>query len=290
MSNRRKIEITLLLILVTQILVGCGTNGLLIRYFYGEMDDKLYDRILAYASFTEAQKAQIKQSVDEYKQWHQQNELPRYITFLDEISNQISSANITTKTVLANFDKARGFAKTSFEHSPFYDSADFLKNLSNQQVDEIENHFSEQNEEFQKWYQEPLTSGDDARLKRIVQNTKRFAGINLNDEQQQIIRKGLAGIKGRPLQRHEIYNRWQAEFIETLQQRKESNFIAKIKGHLSIYQDQIRLADLEQYQHNQEIVVQLVTDIIVSLDNKQKQSLVDRLQQTRETLLSLSAG
>ncbi len=277
--------------MILLLLTGCSANGLVIRYFYGEIDVKLYDRIIAYATFTEEQKAQIKQAVDEYTEWHKQNELPRYAKFLDNLSIQLSEGNMTYQMVLDNFKQAREFARAGFEHSPIYKHPRFFETLTDQQVKQIENHFFEQDKEFEKWYQQRQQDGaDKARLERIIKNTKRIADISLNENQQQVIKTGLEQIKSEPRERHEIYNKWQAEFIDLLYQRQKADFGETIVKHLAVYQDQIELKNPEQYQHSQQIAAQVIADVVSSLDGTQKQNLINRLNQTRETLLKISTG
>jgi len=278
-----------ILLLVMLLLVGCSPNGLLIRYFYGEIDEKLYDRIVAYATFTQAQTSKIKQSVDEFKAWHQVNELPRYAEFLNEIAEQISSERVTEKTILANFKIARNFANASFQQSPFYNSADFLQSLSDQQVVEIENHIAQQDEKFNQWYQQQRSEqGDEERLNRIVKNTKRITDINLNIEQQSIIKKGLEQIQSDSLHRHNIYNLWLAEFVRILNNRHKQNFTNLISKHIANYQNQIKLDNPQQYENNQQIIAKTITQVINSLDEKQKTDLLNRLKKTRKTLIELS--
>ncbi len=279
------------ILLILLVLAGCSANGLVIRYFYGEFDDKIYDQITAYATFNEEQKDQIKQAVDEYKTWHQENELPRYATFLNQLSAQLNSGEITQQTVLDYFEQARSFAKTGFQHSPLYKHPEFFITLSDKQVEEIEQHFAQQDEEFNEWYQErEQEGGDEARFKRIVKNTKRIADINLSQAQQKIIQNGLEQIKSEPLERHGIYNRWQAEFVEILKQRNNSDFINTIINHLGTYQDQIKIDNPEQYETNQKIAAETLSNVLNSLDERQKQSLLKRLNETQQTINKLAAG
>ena len=282
-------KITILVILF--LLAGCSANGLVIRYFYGEFDDKLYDRITAFATFTEEQKQQIKQAVSEYKTWHQENELPRYSVFLNRLSTKLESGEITEQTVLDYFGQARNFAKTGFQHSPVYKHPEFFKALTDRQVEEIQNHFAEQDKEFDEWYQQRQEeSGEDARLKRIVKNTKRIADINLNETQQQIIQNGLEKIKSEPLERHEIYNRWQAEFVEILKQRSNPGFMDTVTKHLDTYQDQIKLDNPKQYENNQKIAANTLSLVLNSLDKAQKQALLKRLNETQQTIVKMASS
>ena len=289
MSKLQEFKILINLLLLTALLAGCSANGLVIRYFYGEMDDKLYDRILAYATFTETQKEQIRKSVEKYSSWHKQNELPRYENFLDQIATQISAGELTSDMVLTYFEQARGFAKTSFEHSPFFNSAEFLKSLSDQQIEEIQNKFARQDDEFQRWLKKRQEEDDNGeRLKQIIKNTRRITDISLNNEQQQIVKDGLSQIKSDPLNRHKVYNRWQAGFIQILDKRHEQKFTETVSEHIATYQNLIKSDSPKRYENNEKIAAHLIIQIVASLDEKQKLALQKRIEKTRETLISIT--
>ena len=148
MDKPHTIHFLLKILFITILLAGCTANGLAIRYFYGKIDNELYERILTYATFTKAQKEQIRESVEKYSNWHKTIELPRYVVFLSQLATQIETGKFSTDIILADFKKIRGFANTSFIHSPLYDSAKFLKTLSDQQITEIKNSFEKQDLSF----------------------------------------------------------------------------------------------------------------------------------------------
>ena len=275
-------------LVVITLLAGCSTNSLLIRYFYGRMDNNMNERILAYASFTPEQESEIRRAVDDYFLWHRQNELPRYADFLSDISKKIDSGDYSKEQILIEIEKVRRLSKRGFMRSPVAGAASFLKTLSDAQVEEIAAHFKKKDQDFLDWYDERKNrGGDKARLNAIVKNTGRF-GIKLNGQQKDIIRKGLGRYRGDPKTRFEIWNRWESEFLDLLRQRRQPGFEQAVTTHLAVYQDQARLHSPEQHLHNRNTSVDIILEVLDSMDAQQKQVLINKLLQTRGALLSIA--
>ena len=277
-------------LLIATLVVGCTTNSLVIRYFYGRIDNNLNARILSMAEFSEAQKAEIKQAVDEYAAWHRRNELPRYAAFIDELQDKVESGQIEFEVVMHDMEVVRDFAKTSFLRSPFVRSPDFMRNLDDSQVNQVEAHFDKQNEAFlERAEQYRSEDGLQKRLKRIVKNTRRF-GINLTEEQKQIIADGLRQYDNDAMERHLLWNRWEQELIDLLRERNDPEFESKLTAHLHQYQDQMRIHNPERDLHNRMVSAQLIHDVVQNLDPKQRKILVAKLDETKRILLRISSS
>ncbi len=276
--------------LVVTLVAGCTTNSLAIRYFYGRIDNNLNARILSMAEFSEAQKSEIRRAVDDYAAWHRRNELPRYAAYIDELQNKLKSGQFDHDLVMHEMEVVRNFAKTSFLQSPFVQSPDFMRSLDDSQVDQVEAHFEKQNEAFLEWAEKYRSEdGMQKRLKRIVKNIRRF-GINLNDEQKQIIAEGLAQYDNDPMERHLLWNRWEQQFIALLRNRNRSDFESNLTGHLRQYQDQMRVYNPERHLHNRMVSAQIIHDVVQNLDNKQRKILISKLDETKRILLRISSS
>lgn len=277
-------------LLIATLVIGCTTNSLVIRYFYGRIDNNLNARILSVAEFSEAQKAEIKQAVDEYAAWHRRNELPRYAAFIDELQDKVESGQIEFDVVMHDMEVVRDFAKTSFLQSPFVQSSDFMRNLDDSQVTQVAAHFDKQNEAFLEWAEQYRSEdGMQKRLKRIVKNIRRF-GINLNEEQKQIIADGLRQYDNDAMERHLLWNRWEQEFIVLLRERNHVDFESKLTAHLRQYQDQMRIHNPERDLHNRMVSAQIIHDVVQNLDPKQRKILVAKLDETKRILLQISSS
>jgi hypothetical protein len=254
------------------------------------MDNNINNRILAMADFSDAQKEEIRKAVDEYAAWHRRNELPRYVEFIEELQVKVESGLLNHDAVLQDMETARNFAKTGFLKSPFVQSTTFLKSLEDRQVAQVAEHFSRQNEKFLEWMVKRKSErGNEKRLNSIVKNTRRF-GITLNDEQQRIISQGLTQYDNDPMERHLLWNHWEQQLIEILEERERPEFEVKLTEHLRLYQDQMRIHNPESDLHNRKVSAQIILDVVQNLDPKQKQILLAQLEQTKKILLRISSS
>jgi len=273
---------------VTILVSACSTNSLLIKYFYGRMDNKMQNSILNYATFSKAQKSEIKQAVDDFFAWHRTSELPKYAQYLEQISKEIKENDFDQASVLDHLNRIRKLSQDSFKRSPVAIAAPFFKTLSDGQVLEIEARLKKRDEKFTEWYEErELTGGDAGRLKKIVKNVGRV-GIKLNADQATIIQRGLDQYRGGPLERFEIWNRWEAELIALFQRRSDAEFEEEVTKHLQQYQNQMRLHSPDNHLHNQQVTASVIHELLVSLTPPQKATLLKKIYQIRKTLISIA--
>jgi len=248
----------------------------------------MQNSILNYATFSKAQKSEIKQAVDEFFAWHRTSELPKYAQYLEQISNEIEQGDFDQAGVLDHLNQIRRMSQYSFKRSPVAKAAPFFKTISDKQVLEIEAHLKKKDEKFTEWYEErELTGGDAGRLKKIVKNVGRV-GIKLNADQAKIIQQGLDQYRGGPLERFEIWNRWEAELIRLFHQRSEAEFEETVTQHLQQYQDQMLLHSPENHLHNQRVTADIITELLASLTPPQKATLLKKINKIRKTLISIA--
>lgn len=277
-------------VVIAAVISSCSSNSLMIRFMYGRMDNNFSQRILNYADFSRSQKLEINRAVDEFFAWHRRNELPRYAEFLGQISDRVETGNIVEREILDVMDKVRLFSDDGFERSPVADSAVFLKNLSDRQVEQIAGHFAEQDKEFFEWFEQRQKQDQTSRrVKSIVKGMSRL-GIDLNQQQQDIIREGLDKYEGSPLERFEVWSKWESEFVRLLNNREQVSFEQQVNLHISLYQKQMRIAYPDRQRRNRENSAAIIRKVIENFDPGQKRIFVNKLKQTKQTLLAMSSG
>ncbi len=247
------------------------------------------DRILQYASFSESQKSEIEQSVDEFFLWHRTNEMPRYAEYIETLSAEIESEQFDQASILEHLKNVRKLGEESFQQSPIAKAAPFLKELSDQQVLEVEMHMIEKDKDFDEWLAERQKTGADAqRVQKIVKNIGRL-GIKLNPEQAETIKAGVDNYKGGPRERFVVWNRWEAELLQLLQNRSQDEFENKVSSHLAQNQDQMRIESPDTHEHNQRNTAKLINDLLRSLTPQQKSTLLKKLRQTKKSLYTIAS-
>jgi len=269
-------------------LASCTTNSFVLGFFYGRMDNRMSERILEVATFTTAQEAEINAGVDQFFDWHRREELPRYAELLLEVQRELAAGASSQASVLDHMDSIRDFSRAAFRRSPFANSADFLQHLSDRQVTQIADHFEESDRKFlERLKQREKEGGEDRRFRAIVKNVGRF-GISLNDDQQQILKKGLASIDNDPMDRHQLWNRWEEQLVTLLKNRNAPGFAGAVTAHLLVYQEQMQIHRARQSAGNRAIVAAMIDKLINSLDQRQRETLLVKLGETRSSLLKLA--
>ncbi len=120
---------------------SCTNSKLVLRPLYNSVDNRIEDRILAHAEFDTQQTQEIKDLVDHFHVWHRRTQLEHYAELIDHIvvklrdDNAVSGDDITLWSNTMN-------AHTSVMGScnPFYNSAELLASLSDQQIADIRQH------------------------------------------------------------------------------------------------------------------------------------------------------
>ena len=276
-----------IIVLLAIALGGCSAGGLMVRYFYSQVDNTLYQRITGYASFNEEQKKEIRQAVDHFVKWHRTAELPKYVEFLGDLSEAIEAGRLDQDIALGYLNHARGLTARSFQQSPLFNPNGFIQSLTDQQVIEIRQSFRLADEKFKSWYEERKSAGaTQTRLEAIVKNIKRV-GIVLNEEQKQILERGLQRYQGDSLERHAVFRQWRMQLVEILLRRQDSQALLEYDQHMLKYQDLAKNHNPAQFKANQIVTANLLTDIVASLDPRQKQKLLKRLRQTQTALSNI---
>ena len=266
---------------------ACSTTSIGLRLLYSRFDNTLNDRILSYAEFDSAQESTIRQAVDSYVDWHRRNELPRYADFADELDRKLQSGLYTEEDLLAGIRQLRELADHGFMNSPVINTPDFLRDLSDEQVEQVRLAFERREERFRERQQERIEKGPDAVVEGIVRNIGRI-GINLSNEQREIVARGLERYVWQPEKRRRQWRQWEQEFLDILEDRDSPGFMMRVKRHLAAYHTVPRRADPEADSWNQRNSARTLYELLRSLDPVQKRVLIKRLGETREVLLDIS--
>ena len=107
-------------------------------WYINRLDSYLNNYFFEYANFSNEQKDFIRSTTKEYKIWHFENELPKYIKVLEDIREL--NKNISSKDLQDLYLRGSVLFRSSnnFFIPPMIDLS---KRLNEKQVDQIENHF-----------------------------------------------------------------------------------------------------------------------------------------------------
>jgi hypothetical protein len=271
------------------LLSACSTGSLGLRFLYSRFDNTLNQRILSYAEFDKAQKAEIRRAVDAYVAWHRRYELPRYADFIDTLQQELETGTFSEDSVLRNLAQLREIYQHGFVNSPLVTAPDFLRRLSDAQVEQVGEAFVRREKQFRERRRERGDTGSDDVMKGIVRNVKRL-GVALNEDQRAIIARGLKRYRWQPGERRRQWRRWEREFLALLKRRRDPGFSEQVRDHLAEYNSVGRDANPSGDDWNQRNSARIIHEVLRSLDARQRRALVKRLGNTRRTLLAMAGA
>lgn len=143
-----------------------------------------------YFNFTQAQNLALKTSLQKLHQWHRQNQLPIYITLLQQIQSSISNEQISANEVCETLDTIKlSVHALRIESIPIV--IEMAPLLSDKQMQRFEAKIGERAE---KWKKEWWPDSKEDQLKVRLEKTEDFAEKmygGLNDAQIELLKQRL---------------------------------------------------------------------------------------------------
>ena len=210
--------------LYKRILYGCIiiTWGILtgnclpqvMRFMYNRADYFVLQRIDRYFDIDASQKEYLKLQLAALHEWHRQNELPRYLSLLDELQKRIDRT-LQRKDILWAHTQMRSLSSILYKRLQSK-SLPFLMSLQDTQIQHLQEVLAEENEELQEKLELPLSKRLEKRMEKYLDNSSDWLG-SLSDEQEELLRARLLKMPDiAPV-------RWQMRL------KRQKNFIAILK-------------------------------------------------------------
>ncbi|BFM17254.1 DUF6279 family lipoprotein [Maricurvus nonylphenolicus] len=264
---------TLSLALAILLCAGCST-----RFAYNYLDWWLDWTIEDYVSLDKQQQASTAKAIDRLHQWHRHEQLPLYADYLDNLSQTLTSDQLSEEQLNQLLDQ--GFDLwTTLLNALLDDSATLLQSLSDKQVAELFSNIEKYQEtEFAKKYADTDT---EALKQRSLQNRHKFYKTwlgSITEEQETIIahwheQSQPFGPTALQQRRH-----WREEFATLLAQRQAQDFAPQLAELFHYPPERWVDSYREQVKHNQRINQQLILALHPTLSDKQKRHCQKRLQ------------
>jgi len=168
------------------IFAGCSA----VKLSYNNAPDLMYWWLDGYVNFSAKQKPLVKQQLTNLQNWHRQNELPRYIAFLQRV-NELAPDNVVPEQVCTLLDDAK-LRMQSLNTEIVTIVQTVSPDLTSSQLQHIEKKFAETNEEWRdKWMDGNPDKLQKKRLDDAIDRAESFYG-RLSRAQKELI---LASIK-----------------------------------------------------------------------------------------------
>lgn len=172
----------------------------LVKTAYNNAPALIAWRLDGYFDFNEAQKAKLKPALQELHAWHRKNELPRYVSLLNEISNDLSH-DLSAQTACQRIESIKSGAQTlQTKFTPII--VDIAESLSDQQLQHFQQKLEKRNQEWkEEWWQETIEEQREVRLEKSRDFAEKIYG-DLNEKQINILKQSIARNNSDPAMIH----------------------------------------------------------------------------------------
>lgn len=278
----RRLKLLVVLLTLSLVLAGCNRVGLA----YRNLDVIIPWTLNDYLDMNAGQKSWFNDKLKEHLAWHCTTQLPGYLDWLDRLQrmaddNQVTDAALqarTTEAKQAIDDVAREITPSAIE---------LLQGLDDQQVREMSDALAKDLRKRQEEYlNPPLAQQIKERAERMNKRLDAWIGPLSASQQNRVTAWSIAlGEQNEEW----IGNRarWQAQFIDAVQQRKNADFPQKMQQLLvdreSLWTPQYRSA----YAQTEAAARSLIVDVMAESTVQQRQKLTQKIDKVRSDFQAL---
>lgn len=272
-------------IILTSIILftGCST-----QFLYDRLDWMAAQYVDQYVSLNDKQESMLKQSVNEVKEWHRQQQLPAYITYIDHLL-MLKPSEVDTGKVQKEYEQLKGYSRQiAIQVMPYL--YDLFMTLDQAQGDEL---FVSLQEKYQEEYADYKDLSEeenrDKSYKRMVKILEKWIG-DLSATQDRNVKQWSLE---RPLMSHEWFNQQlinKAELQVLFLQRNESSafknkFSTTLLEPENLYTQQLKV----KLQQNRAITVDMLVQVIQKMSPKQLEHYHDELRDWRKIFVDIAS-
>jgi len=267
--------------LAAVLLVGCST----IKFAYNNVDWMLLSKADYYLDLTDAQRQRAKQLVAERMEVHRREELPIYVAALKEIRAMLAD-NLTPAELATIKQRIPAIYRRTMRGS-IPGIASVLADLDGAQIDYLQARFEEHNREFESDF---MPKSREVRLERRVERSVKiftfFIG-ELRAEQLELVarhRNAMPLTAGDWLAYHQTR---QKELLKTLRARVSDEELQRVLTGWWVELTDQPPALKRKMAINNDAWSQMILELDTTLDARQRQKLLDKLDLFIEELGAL---
>ncbi len=174
------------------LLLSCFINSCgLVQTIYNNAPEVISWWLDDYFNFTQAQKNVLNPALVDLHDWHRQQQLPKYVSILKDLQNNVSKAQISPAEACATIDQIKAsYSQLQLESIPII--IEIAPLLSDKQLQYFRTKLEERT---QKWKDEWLQESPDAQLEARLEKTEDLAEKmygSLDESQQDLLKQNLA--------------------------------------------------------------------------------------------------
>lgn len=278
----RRLKLLVVLLTLSLVLTGCNRVGLA----YRNLDVIIPWTLNDYLDMNAGQKSWFNDKLKEHLAWHCTTQLPGYLDWLDRLQQMANDNQVTDAALQARTTEAKqAIDEVAREITP--SAIELLQGLDDQQVKEMSDALAKDLRKRQDEYlKPPLAQQIKDRAERMSKRLDAWIGPLSASQQNRVTAWSIALGE----QNHEwIGNRarWQAQFIDAVQQRKNADFPQKMQQLLvdreNLWTQQYRTA----YAQTEAAARSLIVDVMAESTVQQRQKLTQKIDKVRSDFQAL---
>lgn len=162
----------------------------LVKTAYNNAPALIAWRLDDYFSFNEPQKTKLKLALQDMHAWHRKNELPRYVSLLNEIHDDLSH-DVSAQTACQRIESIKSnLQMLQPKMTPII--VDIASTLSEKQLQHFQKKLEKRNQEWkEEWWQETTEEQREVRLDKSKDFAEKVYG-DLNDKQINMLKQAIA--------------------------------------------------------------------------------------------------
>ena len=278
----RRLKLLVILLTLSLVLTGCNRVGLA----YRNLDVIIPWTLNDYLDMNAGQKSWFNDKLKEHLAWHCTTQLPGYLDWLDRLQQMANDNQVTDAALQARTSEAKqAIDEVAREITP--SAIELLQGLDDQQVKEMSDALAKDLRKRQDEYlKPPLAQQIKDRAERMSKRLDAWIGPLSASQQNRVTAWSIAlGEQNEEW----IGNRarWQAQFIDAVQQRKNADFPQKMQQLLvdreSLWTPQYRSA----YAQTEAAARSLIVDVMAESTVQQRQKLTQKIDKVRSDFQAL---
>lgn len=253
------------------------------QFVYERIDWFTKYQIEKYVDLNKEQEMFVKASMDSVLSWHRQDELTKYIDFLDGITQALDQ-EVTAEQVKVWIAEVRSaYDSLLVMMSPWL--IELAASLKPEQIEELMKNMQEQNRELEdKYLSRDAKTYVNSLDKRYQKSFKYWLG-RLTNKQKTRIGDTMAELERLDEQWMHERKRWQQQLISVLD--KKQGWRNELAVLLHDGTDYSKAAAEEASQRNMQRISQLLADVINMRSEKQNRKLIKNIDKWKNDIISI---
>lgn len=239
-----------------------------------------------YLDMNSAQQARLKAQLREHQAWHCRSQLPIYLEGLETLQREVAEDRIEIATLRAHRRKMRqAIEAIAVRITPSV--SELLGSLDERQMNRLQETLAEKHRQLQKKFVEPeLPRQIRERAERMQERVEHWAG-RLDAAQRQRILQWSHALGEQNRRWLDNRRHWQAALVETVKQRHDSDFPARLAPLLQEPEAFWTDAYRRSVPRTEQATLELIRDLYAMASAAQRSRLSQRLQSLHDDLASL---